>query len=528
MALACLFGCGIGLLPLDGGPAKLSVSAGGGASFNYGFVPSGLTALHTFLVSNGGGRIASGLSPQPFTLPNFSFPGGYPGTGGTCGSSLDPGASCDLVVAFVPTVGDLYADQIGLSYSAGVASLALAGIGSGGGIDTTFAGGTGFRLDLFAANRLDWINAIAIETDGKIVLAGYHNSGSNREFLLVRLLTDGTLDSSFSTDGIVIDSAGSNNDILTALAIQSDGKIVVAGYSGNGVNDVYTLARYLPGDGSRDTTFGVGGMVTTAIHSTQNNIANALVIQPDGKLLVGGSSHDGVDEAFGLVRYLTDGAIDSSFDTDGIVLTPIYDLTECFALALYSDGRIVAAGLGHNPATDYAMARYLSNGSLDSSFDVDGIVTLQMSNEEQWNQVAVQADGKVVAAGKRGIGPGQTDMSIHRFLTGGSLDSTFGTGGLLQFDPGSVDYVSGLVLLPSGKLLFTGMVGNGAAFLVGRALTSGVLDSTFGSGGYSTFDFTVFNDVSTAVAIQSDGKIVVAGSQGVATGEDVGVVRFWP
>jgi uncharacterized delta-60 repeat protein len=205
---------------------------------------------------------------------------------------------------------------------------------------------------------IDIAYSVAIQTDGKIVAAGFSRSGgSNDDFALVRYNTNGTLDTTFDSDGKVTTAIGSGADIAQSVAIQTDGKIVAAGYSNNGSNVDFALVRYNT-DGTLDTSFDSDGKVTTDIAS-DNDFAYSVALQSDGKIVVAGHSDNGSNEDFALVRYNTDGTLDTSFDSDGKVTTGIGSEDDAFSVAIQSDGKIVVAGLRSNGNNrDFALVRY--------------------------------------------------------------------------------------------------------------------------------------------------------------------------
>jgi uncharacterized delta-60 repeat protein len=246
-------------------------------------------------------------------------------------------------------------------------------------------------------------SAVAIQSDGKIVAAGSNS--------ITRYNPDGTLDSTFNGSGVVNTSFtfGPNG-----LAIQSDGKLVVAGGQDVGPGEVFILARY-NSDGSLDTTYNGTGSVTTAINSLDE--AKALVIQADGKVVASGGTYTGSREEFALVRYNTDGSLDTTFNSTGIVTTTISGECMALALALQSNGKLVAAGWAshsYNSSRDFALARYNSDGSLDTTFNGSGKVTTAIGVDAQAYAVIIQSDGKPVAAGEASNGM-QTAIVLARY-----------------------------------------------------------------------------------------------------------------
>jgi uncharacterized delta-60 repeat protein len=233
------------------------------------------------------------------------------------------------------------------------------------------------------------------------VAAGSSKNGSNYDFALARYNTDGTLDTNFGTGGKVITAIGSSTDVAESVAIQSDGKIVAAGFSNNGSNNDFALVRYNT-NGTLDTTFDSDGKVTTAIGSA-NDVAYSVAIQSDGKIVAAGYSRSGgSNDDFALVRYNTDGSLDTSFDSDGKVTTAIggsNDYAE--SVTIQSDGKIVAAGHSYMSSNyDFTLARYNTDGTLDTSFGTNGkVATAIGGSDDVAYSVAIQSDGKIVAAG---------------------------------------------------------------------------------------------------------------------------------
>jgi len=296
-------------------------------------------------------------------------------------------------------------------------------------LDTTF--GNGGKVTTAIGTTLDEAFALAIQADGQLVAAGTSNTGTQNEFALVRYNPDGSLDTTFNTTGIVTTAIGTSTDQAFALAIQADGKLVAAGYSYNGAQYLFALVRYNP-DGSLDTTFNGTGIVTTAI-GTIADMAFALAIQPDGQLVVAGFSYSLTDtqDEFALVRYNTDGSLDATFNTTGMVTTAIGSHNDqAHALAIQADGKLVAAGYSDNGTQDvFALVRYNPDGSLDTTFNSTGMVTTAIGGKgDQARALAIQPDGKLVAAGSSYTGT-QNKFALARYNTDGSRDSTFNGSG---------------------------------------------------------------------------------------------------
>ena len=279
-----------------------------------------------------------------------------------------------------------------------------------GSLDSTFGGGAGQVVTGLGAGTLDIPQSVAIQADGKIVVAGYTQSGSVYDFALVRYDAAGNLDTTFGVDGKATTDIGANTvDVAWAVAVQADGKIIAVGQSGNagGAYDI-AVVRYNT-DGTLDATFGgVDGKVTTTFAGSNQDRAYSVLVQPDGKVVVAGAGY-GVD--FSLVRYNTDGSLDGTFGVGGMVLTDFAGNQDVgLAVVRQPDGRLLVAGLTTaGPGSDFAVARYNSDGSLDLSFGVGGKVTVD-TNGTGYATIALRPDGHVVVAGSRGGAAGYSDF----------------------------------------------------------------------------------------------------------------------
>ncbi|GJQ59120.1 MAG: hypothetical protein D8M57_04865 [Candidatus Scalindua sp. AMX11] len=363
-----------------------------------------------------------------------------------------------------------------------------------GDLDPSFgAGGTVTTAFLGS----DIAQALVVQADGKLVAAG---KGRGRGFLLTRYTPDGSLDPSFGTGGRVttdFEPTGFNDfNIAYALVVQADGKLVAAG----GGEREFALVRYTP-DGSLDLSFGTGGKVTTDFGGLLTQ-AYALVVQADGKLVAAGGGHGA---KFNLARYTPDGSLDPSFGTGGKVTTDFNDVDIATALAVQADGKLVAAGL---TGAKFALARYTPDGSLDPSFGTGGKVTTDFGSLDEASALVVQADSKLVAAGRTGA-----KFALARYTPDGSLDPSFGTGGRVTTDFGtSLDQSNALVVQADGKLVAAGRTD--ANFALARYFLDGSLDPSFGTGGKVTTDFGGGPQEARALVVQADGKLVAAGFVG--------------
>lgn len=368
---------------------------------------------------------------------------------------------------------------------------------------------------IIGTDYYDYGRSVAIQQDGKIIVVGESRNSSYNDFAVVRYNTDGSLDNSFSSDGIIITQIGSANDYATSVAIQENGKIVVAGYSYNGVDNDFALIRYNT-DGSIDSTFGSDGIVITQIGSGDDR-AFSVAIQHNGKMVVTGYSYNGSNTDFALARYKPDGSLDLTFDSDGIVTTTIIGNSNDYgrSLAIHQDGKIVVAGYIHNGSNyDIAVVRYDTTGSLDLNFNSDGIVSTPIgAGNDMAFSVAIQQDGKIVVAGKTNNGSND-DFALVRYDSLGILDLTFDNDGIVTTPIGTKsDVAYSLAIQRDGKIVVAGSSNTGTNddFAIVKYNTDGSLDNSFSSDGKVTAPIGVSTDNGQSIAIQKDGKLVVAG-----------------
>lgn len=340
-------------------------------------------------------------------------------------------------------------------------------------LDSSFGNG-GTVVTSVSPDDFEHIWELALQPDGKVVAAGearFSIAAGRVNFVLARYNADGSLDQSFGTGGIVITAVapGANRDNANAVALQADGRIVAAGGVRMGAantNNDFVVVRY-NADGSLDSTFGGDGIVTTAVApGTRQDAFTGLAIQPDGKIVGGGQADMGPGAGglnFAFVRYNPDGTLDTTFGGDGIITTSVAPgdgFDTAWEFALQADGRIVGTGNaiagGRSVA---ALARYNPDGSLDSSFGGDGIVTVELgpNDDDVWT-AAIDAAGRIVIGGDTGSFPA-LDALVARFLPDGTLDPSFGTGGVLVSPTspgGGYDAFYEIALDKTGKIVASG------------------------------------------------------------------------
>lgn len=369
-------------------------------------------------------------------------------------------------------------------------------------------------------------NTVVVQSDDKIVVAG--NSGNN--LALTRYNKNGSLDLNFGTQGIVITNLGCANASGSSLLLQNDGKLVVGGYCGIFPNYDFAITRYL-NNGLVDPSFGTAGTAITPILSAGDQ-GFALAIQNDGKLLLGGMTSNGSNSDMALIRYTTNGQIDQTFGTSGKVITPVGIANDIIrSIAMQADDKILVAGFSYVASSfsyDFILARFHSDGSLDNSFGKNGIVTTAFihNTNDYGENVTIQADGKILVGGYSYNG----FLLVARYLADGQLDPEFGIKGLASIPFGcaySNDY--SLALQEDGKILLAGYNNTNAThsdFAITRLDQNGSIDPSFGANGMARTPIGNLDDVANSIAIQKDGKIVVAGKSNNGINFDFAVLRY--
>ena len=384
------------------------------------------------------------------------------------------------------------------------------------------AGDDGYRADSRVttdfAGADDGIAALLAQPDGMVVAVGSARVPYS-EFALVRYRPDGSLDPDFGDHGKVTTRIGSGAEVQAA-ARQPDGKMVAAGvvaFSGNGGPVDFALARYLP-DGRLDRSFGDAGIVVTDVSPAASDVLHALALQPDGRIVVAGDTPTGGigDTKFVLARYQPDGRLDPTFGGDGIVTTDLSEgIDTARGLVLQPDGRLVAVGDGRTGSYPVAV-RYLPDGSLDSTFGRGGTVTIAGPMTGAM-AAALQSDGRIVVAGSaNGTNPA---LAVARLFGDGTPDASFGDRGQVVTAVGWQASADAVVVQSDGRIAAAGAADIGSqrgqfAFLVARYEPDGAPDRSFGRDGVATTDFTPGTDEATALVVDASGHLVAGGVSG--------------
>jgi uncharacterized delta-60 repeat protein len=421
-------------------------------------------------------------------------------------------------------------------FVAGAITWVLAGAGN---LDPTFGTGGVVRTDVTATapGCCEGANAIAVQPDGKILVSGgiltAFQTFVDNDFLLLRYNVDGSLDPTFGDLGIKIASVGAlTNDRAADMILQPDGRIVVVGatWAGPGTPTQVAVLRFLP-NGDLDSTFDTDGIATFRFGNFNDEVTS-VALQTDGRIVVAGAARDerGIQD-FAVARLNANGTLDNSFGTLGRVVTPVsiaptssfLDEDYANAVVVQPDGAIVAAGGAWDVdgfgsfVTQMAVVRYTPLGALDSTFDSDGKKVFTFGSDygysDQIEALALQPDGKIVGAGlaRKTTGGLRNEFAVLRLEPGGSFDSSFGGTGRVTTRMDPLDAAgNSITIQPDGRIVVAGLRGNDYA--IARYQSGGALDSSFGAGvGFIVTDLGGY-DSAFAVTYQADGKLLIAGN----------------
>ena len=363
----------------------------------------------------------------------FSQAGVIDSTFGVNGVSLTPLSSTGLATSrTVFALADGKYLVSGYVYVGSVCALGVARFNHDGTLDTQY-GTNGLTTTEIVNGLLNYSYTAVLQSDGKLVLGGHTYDGNGTQFVVARYDTSGALDSQFGTGGYTIVSIGSSSigDYTQGIAIQSTGRIILAGTSYNGSNSDFTMVGF-DSNGLVDSTFGIDGSVITAIGSENDN-CYSIAIQADDKILLGGDIQNGSTYTFACARYTVNGVLDNSFGTGGIGIFQIStnDDDYGYSIQVQNDGKILFGGTGYNGSDyDFIIFRLDTNGVRDSGFGVNGMATKDfgVGNSDWGRVIRIQSDGKILVAGKTSIIG--SAFGIARFDENGIIDNTFGTNGI--------------------------------------------------------------------------------------------------
>ncbi|HNE04259.1 MAG TPA: FG-GAP-like repeat-containing protein, partial [Anaerolineales bacterium] len=402
-----------------------------------------------------------------------------------------------------------------------------------GELDTGFGVNGVVNTDFFSGSEQVW--DVIVTLDGSIILAGSAtDSGGDTGFGIAKYNSSGALDASFGSGGKLLMQISGSVDRATTVLPLSDGKILVGGWGGVSGSRDFIIIK-LNSNGSQDTSFGINGIIQTDINNNgSDDFIASLNIDSFGRIVAVGQK----DHTVAIARYMSNGDPDATFSGDGKTSFAILNNTSLWDsvidAAIQSDNKIIIVGGKETAGSyDFALARVNENGSIDTTFHSDGFVTTTIgSGVSVIKSVVVQPDGKILVAGR---GSGNTKHALARYLANGQPDTSFDVDGIALYDfntTGGDDVASDMVLLDNGNILtigFTETTSNVFDIVVSSFLPNGALNPEFSSDGYTVTPGTGF-DMGTsflaAAAVQTDGKIIFAGTIGTGSSANFGVARF--
>jgi len=366
-----------------------------------------------------------------------------------------------------------------------------------GQLDTSFGNGGYVQTDFFGFT--DWGFAIALQNDNAIVAVGSAETSLDDYVpALIRYLPDGSVDTSFGVNGIVTTEFNSQViDYYSDVVIQDDQKIIAGGHFGDFNDQNIMLSRYQP-NGDLDASFGTAGIVVTDIG---DNRFGTMVIQDDGKILVGGTSEPQSQQEIMLVRYLTDGSFDPSFGNNGVVITDVpSSSTNVTRIVVLDDGKIL---LGASTSGIFKIFKYNVDGSPDTSFGTDGVISTGFTDNA--GSFDITSEGKIfVAVGN--CANDECQSYLLTYLEDGTLDTTIGNNGVVTIT--IPDFSAGTVLMQENqRVLVLGFVPDffeGGETVLTRYWLNGGLDTSFSNDGQIRW----WNFLGTDLLLQNDGKIL--------------------
>ncbi|HEY1834041.1 MAG TPA: hypothetical protein VGG08_06360 [Solirubrobacteraceae bacterium] len=398
------------------------------------------------------------------------------------------------------------------------ASGASVAVAAPGELDTSF-NGTGKLLVNF--DGFDRATQAAIAPDGHIVVVGSTDVSGAGDYAIARVDASGTLDKTFSADGLErLGSQPGVEDTGGSVVVLGDESIVVTG-QGNSTKDFVT--KRLESDGEQDMTFGEGG--ASVVDFGGEDMANDMVRQPDGKLVIVGSTSAGGGD-FAIARLNADGSLDNSFSGDGKQTVDFGGKDEATGVALTAEGKIVVVGEG-GAGHDMAVTRLNSDGSVDTSFSpgTSGKELVDFGGGDSAKGVALQADGKIVMEGSTDA-VGEGDVAVARLEANGGLDTSFSGDGKLTLGYGAPNEIGTAVAVQqNGRIVVMADADPNKDFVVTRLNGDGSIDTSFGSGGTATVDYGKTEFDGDAV-LQPDGNIVLVGSTDVGPNWDMAITRL--
>lgn len=513
--------------PVPVGSALLDLQP---SNFDFGSVKTDTTATKTFVLTNLGNGLAKELK---FVLPTTSFTT----SSGNCGAELSAGQNCIFDVVFSPLSVGSFTSSLVVEYmsQSNPLNLTLNLTGNSftpGAQDPAFgnSGNAFFPYTVSTSTQMhDVLYAMKQDASGKTIAVGttYNNLSSpgHNDIAIVRTNTDGTLDTSFNSSGKNKIDFGFT-DGARGVAIQQDGKILVGGFAYVSSKFRFAIMRFLS-NGTLDTAYGTSGKTTTSFSSGAQ--ALSMILSTSGKAILGGNAFNASKNSFALARYTASGSLDSTFGNSGKVSTTFSGSSFDTIQALVEDysQNIIAAGYSTIAATNkLALAKYSSEGNLDTAFGSAGTLLPTFPGAEATaTAITLDSSNNIYIAG-RTTTSGNHNVLVMKFLGNGTIDNTFGTMGAIAVDLGSAqDQATGISLDSSGRVLVSAK-GNTATLL--RFLPNGQPDTSFGTNGRMDSTLGGTNAEAHCLLVESTGKIMIGGTASNGSNLDFALSRFLP
>jgi uncharacterized delta-60 repeat protein len=384
-------------------------------------------------------------------------------------------------------------------------------------LDQTFGNGGKVLSDY--ENGFDECHSLALYPDGKIIAVGYANTSANGYQLDINMYKqNGTLDSAFADNGKLVWVNGLGQTFGNSVLLQADGKIVVGGKVAKGTNDDFLIGRF-EAAGYPDFNFGVGGFTNTEFNQFQNEECNAIALDKNENIIAVGTASNNV----ALARYTSFGILDNTFGSNGKVQTIFSGgLAWGKAVAIQPNGKILVAGYFYNSNTDYdfTLIRYNYDGTIDSTFALNGIATVDFGLADYCSALSISSTGDIVIAGTSETNTGISKIAIAKYDSTGAPVLSFGNSGKVLITLDNAAYIKSICLQPDDKIIAAGQYFNYNNFadsiILMRFLPNGNIDASFGINGKATTDFGNDYNLARSVILQTDGKILVGGYANIA------------
>ena len=384
------------------------------------------------------------------------------------------------------------------------------------------------------------VGQILEQPDGKIIFGGMNESAGSFYFTVARMLEDGTPDNAFGTNGVTMHQLIDGEDcFLFDLELQADGKILACGFTSDGMSTQAAVVRYKT-NGTIDSTFATNGIFLQDLDPMTMEYATAIEVLSDGKILVGGINADFMTDADLFVTRLNDnGTLDNTFNGTGYTVVN-QDGSQEFVIRMevQADSKIVLAGYSFVDGVtdeDVLVVRLDENGVPDDAFGTNGFVVMPLGDtDDEVTDLAIQTDGKILVTVNAAFNTDidvEYDFALVRLNTDGTPDGGFGTGGIVLTDFDGTEtqdeYSNTLAIDENDKIVVGGFISTdmGETIALLRYNADGTLDTGFDEDGFFTEDYG-FNQTAFSLAIQEDEKILAMGMIQSDAGSDFSIARY--